>query len=147
MTIPHESDIERSIAEIFKVTSKLRNSFGDVYATYAATFYMGMFAPYKLMELFSVYSTRPFTLAFSNLPGLLKPIELDGRKSIKMQSYLIPGGVTGMALSLLSYIDFFKIGLVVDDTIMQDPQTLVDLIEENLNKAIKLAEKVVPSTK
>ena len=62
----------------------MRNSFGDVYATYAATFYIGMFAPYKVMEMFSEYSTRPFTLAFSNLPGLLKPINIDGRKSIKM---------------------------------------------------------------
>jgi len=139
LTIPLDSDIERSLSEVYKVTSKLRSSFGDVYATYAATFYIGMFAPYKVMEKFSEYSTRPFTLAFSNLPGLIKPIYLDGRKSLKMQHYLIPGGVTGMALSLLSYVDFFKIGLVVDDTIMTDPQTLVDLIEANLNKVIKLA--------
>ena len=96
----------------------MRSGLGDVYSTYASTFYAGMFLPYKALELFSDFSTKPYTLAFSNLPGLLKSLTFDGRRSLKMQIYLIPAGVTGMGLSCLSYVDFFKITLTVDDSIM-----------------------------
>jgi hypothetical protein len=84
MTIPLESDIDQSLVEVHKVTSRLRNGLGEVYAAYAATWYGSMFAPKWLLSWFSVFSTKPYTLAFSNLPGLLKPIVFDGRKSIKM---------------------------------------------------------------
>ncbi len=98
MTIPLESDINRSLVEVQKVTSRLRNAFGEVYAAYAAAWFSGMFVPKWLLFLFSIFSTKPYTLAFSNLPGLLKPIVFDGRKSIKMQTYLIPAGVTGIGI-------------------------------------------------
>ena len=78
--------------------------------------------------------TKPYTMAFSNTPGLLKPIVYDGRKSIKMQYYFIASGLTGMAMSALSYVDYFKITLTTDDTIMKDPQVLLDLIEKNIRK-------------
>ena len=50
-----------------------------------------------------------------------------------------------MGLSCLSYVDYFKIGLCVDDSIMKDPQTLVDLIEKNLQKVFKLAQSKTTS--
>lgn len=139
MTIPLESDINRSLVEVHKVTSRLRNGFGEVYAAYAAAWYSGMFSPNWLLSLFSIFSTKPYTLAFSNLPGLLKPIVFDGRKSIKMQNYMIPAGVTGIGISCLSYVDYFKIGMVVDDSIMKEPQVLVDRIENNLRLVIEKA--------
>lgn len=48
----------------------------------------------------------------------------------------MPAGHTGLGISCLSYIDYFKICIVVDDTIMKDPHVLVKLIEENMSKLI-----------
>ena len=142
MTIPLETDLDRSLVEVHKVTSRLRNGYGDVYATYAATWYASMFVPKWLMLWFSEFSTKPYTLAFSNLPGLLKPIIFDGRKSIKMQNYIIPAGVTGIGITSLSYVDYFKIGMVVDDSIMKEPQVIVDHIEKNLRIVMEKAKKL-----
>ncbi len=97
-----------------------------------------MFMPYAVLDWSQSLSTRPYTMAFSNTPGLLRPLEFDGRKSIKMQNYIIPAGLTGIGLSCLSYADYFKIGCVVDDAVMKDPQNLVDLIEDNLKKCIQM---------
>lgn len=132
LTIPLRKSIDESLAEVPKVTSQLRNQFIDVYATYAMTYYSCMFLPYLVLNEMVTRSTLPYTMAFSNTPGLLKPVTSDNRKSIKMQYYFVPSGHTGMALSCLSYVDYFKITLTVDDTIMQDPQTLLDLIEKNI---------------
>ena len=115
----------------------MRNSLVDVYATYAATFFLSMFTPYIVLNWFQDFSTKPYTMAFSNTPGLLKPLEFDGRKSIKMQNYVVPAGLTGIGLSCLSYADWFKVGCVVDDAVMKDPQTLVDMIEANMRECIR----------
>lgn len=84
MTIPLHEDIFTSIKEIAKVTARLRSRIGEVYATYAMTFYMCKIFPYYLLNWFTAYSTKPFTLAFSNTPGILKPLYFDGKRSIKM---------------------------------------------------------------
>lgn len=91
-----------------------------------------MFAPYVLMNWFMMITSKPYTMAFSNIPGMLQPIRYGGKKSVKMQIYFIPSGHTGMALSCISYVDYFKITLTVDDTIMRDPQVLLDFIEQNI---------------
>lgn len=39
-----------------------------------------------------------------------------------------------MGLACISYCDYFKITLTTDDTIMRDPQVLLDLIELNIRK-------------
>ena len=103
------------------MTAGLRNKFGEIYATYAMTYYMVKLVPYFLLNWFTSFSTMPYTLAFSNTPGLLRPLQFHGKKSIKMQNYIIPAGYTGIGVSCLSYVDTIKIGIVTDESIMKDP--------------------------
>jgi hypothetical protein len=80
-----------------------------------------MFLPYFILNLSMGFSTMPYTLAFSNTPGLLKPLRFEDKKSIKSHYYVVPTGHTGIAFSCFSYVDYFKITCSVDDTIMKDP--------------------------
>jgi hypothetical protein len=82
--IPLHKNVKSAIKEVHKVTSRLRSEFGAVYALYAATYYSAMFMPAFITQYFLVQSTLPYTLAFSNTPGLLKPLSFDGKKTIKM---------------------------------------------------------------
>ena len=132
LTLPLNKDLKQSFEDIGRATAHLKTAFIDVYATYAMSYYSSMFSPYFLQNWFLMKSTEPYTLAFSNTPGLLKPISYEGKKSKKMQFYFVPSGRAGMALSALSYVDYYKITLTVDDTIMKDPQTLLDLLEKNI---------------
>jgi hypothetical protein len=52
MTIPLSRTMEESLIKVPKVTASLRTSFGDVYATYAASYYSSMFLPHKILDLF-----------------------------------------------------------------------------------------------
>jgi hypothetical protein len=123
--------------KVAKVTKVLRHQFVDIYATYALSYYFSMFAPYYLLNFFAVKSSLPYTLAFSNTPGLLKHVEFYGKKSQKMQTYILPAGHTGLAFSILSYIDKIKICVTVDEAIMNEPKKLIDLVENNLRKALE----------
>jgi hypothetical protein len=106
-----------------------------------------MFVPYSFFEWFSKYSTRPYTLAFSNTPGLLRPLALeDGKKSYRMFSYITPAGHTGLAFSCISYVDFFKICCTVDDSIMKDPHLLISLVEKNLRSCFDQGKTEDPNS-
>jgi hypothetical protein len=132
LTIPLEKTMEKSLEKVPKVTASLRSSFAEIYATYALSFYSTLFMPHWVLNWFIGHATLPYTLAFSNTPGPLKPVVDRGKKSIKMVGYILPSGYTGIGISCLSYIDSFRITMSVDDSIMKDPQVLVDLIEKNL---------------
>lgn len=114
---------------------------GEVYATYAATFYSTMFLPYYVLNWVTYKSTKPYTMAFSNTPGLLKPVLYEGKKSIKMYSFVVPAGHTGLALSVMSYVEHFKICCITDDAIMKDPQRIVDLVEHNMRWYIEEGQR------
>ena len=114
----------------------------DVYASYALTYYFQMFCPNFMVRHTCGKSSFPFTLAFSNLPGLRKPISVKGSNSIKIASYFIPGGFTGLGICVTSYIDTFKITVTVDDTISKEPRLILDLIEKEVNDLIKNSKDI-----
>jgi len=62
-----------------------------------------------------------FTLAISNTPGILKPLELNGSKQITGQSYIQTSGHCGLTFCVLSYVDKFRLTVNVDDSIMNEP--------------------------
>lgn len=97
------------------------------------SYYFAMFTPYYLLDIGFSFSTMPYTMAFSNTPGCLKPVIFEGdKKTIKVQNYVIPARYTGLAISAISYVNYFKICLTVDDSIMKDPEILLSLVEKNL---------------
>ena len=133
LRLPLNKDLKKSLEVIPHVTRHIRDEFIDIYATYAITYYYSMFAPYFFQNWAMKNSTKAFTLAFSNTPGLLKALTFEKtKKSIKNQFYFVPSAHTGMGLSCMSYVDYFKITLTADDSIMKDPQTLLDLLETNI---------------
>jgi hypothetical protein len=83
LTIPLSKDLIEAFKLIPKASSKLRNAFGEVYATYAGSYYSSMLSPYFLSNWFLNRASSPITLAFSNTPGLLKPVYVEGKKTIK----------------------------------------------------------------
>ena len=51
-----------------------------------------------------------------------------------MQAYILPAGVTGIAFSLVSYGEYFKLNCVADDSVLKDPTRLVKELEDNIRK-------------
>lgn len=100
-----------------------------------------MFSPTFVSKQFFTMGSKPFTIAFSNLPGLLSSITFGGKKTIKSYGYFIPAGKCGLAVSCLSYASFIKLTCTVDTAVMQNPRELMDLIEDNLKKCLKETEK------
>ena len=76
-------------------------------------------------------------MAFSNTPGLLKPIPFQkGKKSHTMHPYIISSGKCGLAISILSYSGSLKVCGQADEAIMKTPKPLIDKIEKKLDLMI-----------
>lgn len=121
VVIPLENTMEKALKVIPKVTAKLRTSFGSVYATYAFSFYSTLLLPHWFLDLFIKQATIPYTLALSNVPGPIKPVTDHDKKTLNMTNYLVPGGLTGIGIGCLSYVDIFRITVLTDDSIMKEP--------------------------
>jgi hypothetical protein len=134
--LPLAKDLTEASKLVTKATAKLRNAFREVYATYASSYYAGMFSPYFLSNWFLLKSSLPFTLAFSNAPGLLKPITIGGKNTIKQQAYFVASGKIGLSMCLVSYIDYFTISCVADTAVMTNPEAIVSRLEKNIRKLI-----------
>jgi hypothetical protein len=78
--IPLSDSIADSISQTPYATKKLRTAYGMVYATYFSASLALNFLPYYVINQFLNQSTRAFTLAFSNTPGVLKSITMKGSK-------------------------------------------------------------------
>lgn len=117
LTLPLCDNIHDAFNQVTKITQALRDSFGEIYAAHALTYYGVMFLPKFVSNYLVNESTKPFTSAFSNLPGLLKPIHIFGSKSIRLHSFIITGGRLGLTIGCISYNGHFRIALTVDEAI------------------------------
>jgi len=138
LRVPLFDDLKISLKEIPKATSKLRSAFGEVYTTYSLTKFATKYFPYFFSQWYVNFSSMAFTLALSNTPGILKPLELNGAKQIQGQSYIQTSGRCGLTFCVLSYVDKFRLTVNVDDSIMREPEVLVGLFEKYLDQSMTM---------
>jgi hypothetical protein len=136
LEIPLHADLQTSMKAIPLATAKIRRAFNLVYATYVATKFTLNVLPYFVANAYLNMSTLPFTLAFSNVPGLLKPVTVFGQKHLGMSTYIQTSSYCGLTVACVSYIDKIKLTCVADDTIMRDPASLIACIEHNIERCL-----------
>jgi len=62
--------------------------------------------------------SQPFTLAFSNTPGVLKPLNFGHSEVWGMAGTVIPSGKMGICISVLSYTEAIRISALVDERVL-----------------------------
>ena len=105
--MPIQIDICRepkeAMSKVKKVTKALRSGFTKTYAAYFTTSLIGYFVPVWLAKLTGENLTLPFTLTFSNTPGILKTIQYKGVTTEGMFTTFITAGKCAISVAILSY--------------------------------------------
>lgn len=65
---------EEALERAKRVSRKMKRSFAKIYAVYFIGLVTSYFMPTALLKITGEKITKPFTLAFSNTPGVLRPI-------------------------------------------------------------------------
>ena len=94
--------------------------------------------------------SKKFTVAFSNTPGAIKPLFFKGLNgenitSIWTQTYIIPSGYIGFAISAQSWVTSFRVTVTSDNGLIDEKlnKHICQVIEDNIEKE-KLRMKDVP---
>ena len=74
LKIPLESQSDKALASSSRVARDMRKQFAKMYTIYVLSLFIGFFVPTFMLKLASEKMTKPFTMAFSNTPGILKRI-------------------------------------------------------------------------
>lgn len=54
-----------------------------------------------------------------------------------MVTYVMGPGLSGLQIGCLSYMDYFTVTLSVDETVMKDPEILMNLLEKNMEMSFE----------
>ena len=74
--------------------------------------------PDFVQKIMTAKLSQAFTLAFSNVPGILKPIMIGQTEVVGMTTCVIPAGKTGICISILSYTDSIRVSILSDAAIL-----------------------------
>ena len=72
--IPLEQEPEKALKSATRVSRDMKKQFAKVYTIYLVSVFLGLFIPTFASKLAAEKMTKPFTMAFSNTPGILKRI-------------------------------------------------------------------------
>lgn len=105
LKIDLEDDAHSALERTKRVSRDMKKSFGKVYATYFLSLCTAYFTPLWLMKLGAESVTKPFTMAFSNTPGVLRKIHYKEVATLGMFSSFVCSGRCAMAIAILSYAE------------------------------------------
>ena len=127
------ASLESEVKRINKVMKQAKNSVKPI-----AT----MFIQQLIIRFLPLFITRPLmdytagkcTLAFSNVPGFKEELTVLGSKANNLLFFTPSMSKIGLGVSMISHVDYFKMGISADTNVLKDPTLLLSKIEENVQK-------------
>ena len=83
----------------------MKKSFAKIYTIYFFSMIVSYFVPTFFLKLMGEKMTKPFTLAFSNTPGVIKQIGTKEGVTLGMISSFICTGRVAISIAILSYCE------------------------------------------
>jgi hypothetical protein len=142
LTIPLHDDPIAALGKVKKVTATLRTAFGKIYATYWLARVLGGLLPGFVVRAVAEMGSLPATLAFSNVPGVIKQISYKGCATVGTYTAINCSGKCAIAVNAISYCAGVTFSVTADTAVMDDPRELKDLLSEVMNTYISIGKQI-----
>ena len=103
---------------------------------------MGGIVPAFICRALTEVGSLPTTLAFSNVPGVIKKISYKGCETVGTYTAINCSGKCAIAINMISYCEGVTFSVTADTAVMQDPSELRDLIKEAIDEYIKIGREI-----
>jgi NRPS condensation-like uncharacterized protein len=123
LQLPLINDPKEALPQIKRITSNFRKSFAITYCMYVVSTVTAMFLPQSVCTKVNAELSTPFTLAFSNTPGNLKPVTMGGVPNDGMFTCVMPAGKIAICIAALSYNEHIRISMTADSAVLSDEGT------------------------
>ena len=125
-----------------RISREMKRNFTKVYALYFLSLVTSYFTPMFMLKIGAEKVSKPFTMAFSNTPGVLRKIHYKDVETLGMTSSFICSGRCAMAIALLSYAEQIQFSVTLDSCINEDPKVIRKRFEESIEEMIELAQAI-----
>jgi len=139
--LPLENDLLTALRKIRVMSNQIRYSYPDIYATYILFWLTATLVPSFIHLPVAVYFSKPFTLAFSNVPGSLKPMQFGKTKLLSHTPMMLSLGHIAVSISMMTYVDTLRFTMSTDTCVTKNPGELVAAIQEAVFKLLDLSEQ------
>lgn len=132
--------IENPVARLYKVKQYMQELKGSHQA--AVTFdIMGAlgYSPNSLEQFALDILTKKASVVMSNVPGPQMPIYMTGAQLKEVMFWVPQTGSVSTGLSIISYNNRLQFGIVTDERLVYDPQTIVNRFSQELDKLLWIA--------
>jgi len=85
---------------------------------YVLSFCSSLLFPNRVNRYLTNTMSLPFTLAFSNTPGILQPLEIGECRLEEVTNAVVPGGRIGICVTCLSFAGSMKITCLSDTALL-----------------------------
>mmetsp|Transcript_842 Transcript_842/g.1275 ORF Transcript_842/g.1275 Transcript_842/m.1275 type:complete len:290 (-) Transcript_842:110-979(-) len=138
--IPLKTNVEEALTSSSRVSRDMKKSFAKIYTIYALSVFIGLFVPTFMLKLGGEKMTKPFTMAFSNTPGILKKIKYKDSTTRGMTTSFICAGRVAISVGILSYAETIQFSITADTCVQEDPKELRSRLEKAIDELVALAE-------
>jgi hypothetical protein len=147
--LPVESEPRKALIAVKQVTRHLKQSFAQIYSIYVLGIVLNTLCPAFLATAVVANSSTPFTLVFSNVPGVLKPVHFGPSKNLGFHSYVTTSGRVPICFSMITYAEGFRLTCTADTAVMNNDEVheVITYMEEALDSYTKLAKEQVEGKK
>ena len=141
--LPLTDSMQSAYSQVAPIMKNIKSKFLMIYASYAFTYIANLGLPKTIPRRILDIATKKITLAFSNVPGPIKPLFYKQKngliiKSVWQQGYFIIAGYGGLSICCISFCDSFKITITCDNGILNEEETkkLARYIGDNVKNEI-----------
>ncbi len=114
----------------------MKRQFAKVYAVYFLSLLFSYLIPVFFLKLMGEKMTKPFTLAFSNTPGVLKKVHYKEVSTLAMVSSFICAGRIPISIAILSYAEKMQFSITMDTCVGEDPKDLRDRFSKTIEEFV-----------
>ncbi len=126
------------LKEVKRRMDKLKIS-ADPYVNFGLLSAIG-YLPGKLAQKAARIFGNKASCVLTNVPGPKKPLYFAGKKISNIMFWVPRSGAIGLGISILSYNGRVTIGVASDNSLMPDPETLLQGFEEEFNHLIDIVQ-------
>lgn len=132
--------LEDPVARLYEVRHRMNELKGS-YTALVAMSVLGVLGatPKQVQNEIQNYFARKATAVMSNVPGPQQPLYLAGSQLEQCMFWVPQSGDIGIGVSILSYNGGVQFGIVTDDALVRDPDSIIRRFAPEFEKLVMLA--------
>ena len=130
-----------------RVSREMKKSFAKVYAIYFLSLITSYFTPMFILKLGAEKMSKPFTMAFSNTPGVLRKFNYKEVETLGMMTSFVCSGRCAMSIGILSYAEQIQFSVTMDSCITESPKEIRRRFEQSIDEMLEIASNIEMGSK